>query len=163
MEVSEADVCAYCKEPFSVHDADWPRHRMNPYTEQHMHPMCLMRSVWGSVGHQRGLCSCFGGDVEDPPELTLRQAAMAAFFEHRLTEAALGLTQYCVYFNPLDYPGLYVVREWRILPSNEGGAQPTERVWTAATLEEARGYIPAQCCRMARDEDDEPQIVETWF
>jgi hypothetical protein len=33
----------------------------------------------GSVGHQKGTCSCHGGTEEDPPEMTKRQAAVAAW------------------------------------------------------------------------------------
>lgn len=42
------------------------------------HRECELRMVVGSVGHQLGLCSCFGGTYEDPPELTERQAAKRA-------------------------------------------------------------------------------------
>lgn len=45
------------------------------------HYECLMRMVVGTVGHQRGLCSCFGGTEEDPPGLTRREAAIAALQE----------------------------------------------------------------------------------
>ncbi|MEI6196534.1 MAG: helix-turn-helix domain-containing protein [Verrucomicrobiota bacterium] len=37
-----------------------------------------MRSIAGSVGHQNQRCSCFGGTEDDPPGLTVRQAAQAA-------------------------------------------------------------------------------------
>ena len=42
------------------------------------HYECLMRGAVGSVGHQKRLCSCFGGTEEDPPGMTRRQAAIAA-------------------------------------------------------------------------------------
>lgn len=47
--------------------------------ESFMHHECSMRSVLGSVGHQKKLCSCYGGNQEDPPGLTKRQAAIAAY------------------------------------------------------------------------------------
>lgn len=46
-----------------------------------LHHECRTRSVLGSVGHQRRLCSCFGGAEEDPPGMTRRQAARAAMDE----------------------------------------------------------------------------------
>jgi hypothetical protein len=42
------------------------------------HRECFLRGVFGSVGHQRHRCSCYGGDEEDPPEMTVREAAFAA-------------------------------------------------------------------------------------
>jgi len=42
------------------------------------HYECEMRAVIGSVGHQLGRCSCFGGKEEDPEGMTRRQAAIAA-------------------------------------------------------------------------------------
>jgi hypothetical protein len=42
------------------------------------HRECLLRSVVGSVGHQLGRCSCYGGDEDDPPGMTPREAARAA-------------------------------------------------------------------------------------
>lgn len=44
----------------------------------HFHRDCLLRMVIGSAGHQRGACSCFGGTEEDPPGLSVREAARAA-------------------------------------------------------------------------------------
>lgn len=43
-----------------------------------MHRECVLRSIFGSVGHQERRCSCFGGDYDDPPGMTRRQAAKAA-------------------------------------------------------------------------------------
>lgn len=43
-----------------------------------MHLECFLRSVLGSVGHQKKTCSCYGGNEEDPPGMTLREAAKAA-------------------------------------------------------------------------------------
>jgi len=42
------------------------------------HGECELRMVIGSVGHLEGRCSCYGGDQEDPPELSVRDAARAA-------------------------------------------------------------------------------------
>jgi len=45
--------------------------------------VCLLRQVVGSVAHQQGRCSCYGGDEGDDPALTRREAAAAAvaYFE----------------------------------------------------------------------------------
>jgi hypothetical protein len=42
------------------------------------HRECYLRSIVGSVAHQRRRCSCYGGDGEDDPSLTKREAAHAA-------------------------------------------------------------------------------------
>lgn len=65
--------CIWCEEMFVDGDqglldaGDAPQHRE-----------CFFRSIFGSVGHQKGTCSCFGGSEEDPPDMTRRQAARAA-------------------------------------------------------------------------------------
>lgn len=42
------------------------------------HRECFLRQLVGSVGHLEGKCSCYGGDQEDPPGISLRQAAIQA-------------------------------------------------------------------------------------
>lgn len=42
-----------------------------------MHPECWTRMIVGSLGHIQKKCPCYGGKVEDPPEMTKRQAAGA--------------------------------------------------------------------------------------
>lgn len=66
--------CIWCDEPIAEGDCGYliaprPHHRC-----------CFYRSLLGSLGHQLGECSCFGGDREDPPGLTRKQAAEAAWF-----------------------------------------------------------------------------------
>jgi hypothetical protein len=46
------------------------------------HKNCFLRSLLGSVGHQRKQCSCYGGTLEDPQGLSLREAANAAVREY---------------------------------------------------------------------------------
>lgn len=65
--------CLFCEEPFAQGDAGTISH-----LGQATHHECMMRQVIGSVGHLRELCSCHGGSYEDPPEMTRRQAAIAA-------------------------------------------------------------------------------------
>jgi len=44
------------------------------------HYECHARMVLGGLNHQKRTCKCFGGtDDPDPPEMTKRQAALAAF------------------------------------------------------------------------------------
>lgn len=49
------------------------------------HLECHLRTVLGSAGHIERRCTCFGGEDEDPPGLTKREAAHAAVaaFERR--------------------------------------------------------------------------------
>jgi hypothetical protein len=46
-----------------------------------LHRECYLRQIYGSVGHQRRKCSCFGGIEEDPVDMTVREAARAAVEE----------------------------------------------------------------------------------
>jgi hypothetical protein len=48
-----------------------------------VHMECFIRSVVGSVGHQMQQCHCYGGTVDDPPNMSKREAARAAY---RLSE-----------------------------------------------------------------------------
>ncbi len=43
-----------------------------------LHRECAARSAIGSVGHIERRCSCYGGDVDDPPGMSKREAAAAA-------------------------------------------------------------------------------------
>jgi hypothetical protein len=73
--------CAWCDEPFEEDDEGYliPFLRDEPPpTELGYHVACFLRSIIGSVGHIQRRCHCFGGDEEDPPEMTKRQAAVAA-------------------------------------------------------------------------------------
>lgn len=42
------------------------------------HLECFLRGILGSVGHLQRRCSCYGGQDEDPPNLSKRDAARAA-------------------------------------------------------------------------------------
>lgn len=73
-----------------------------------------------------------------------------------------GLTMYTIYEKPLDYPEYFVVRKWKIVrpdinPISDG------ILGISKTLEGARKLLPADCACLARDESDEPQIVESWL
>jgi ribosomal protein L37E len=64
--------CFHCDEPFEVDDVG----TIND-AGQAMHHACTFR-ILGSAGHHLQLCSCFGGDLEDPEWMTKKQAAVAA-------------------------------------------------------------------------------------
>lgn len=84
MSDEKADVCPWCGE--TVDDAEHSELRGfvdldGKVSERPWHLACSLRSIAGSVGHQRGTCSCFGGTEEDPPGLTKREGARAALME----------------------------------------------------------------------------------
>lgn len=73
-------ICSHCSGPFTRHD-----YGMTSYCALEsglcctaMHRECMFRLVVGSVGHQLELCYCHGGDMEDPPGISLREAARMA-------------------------------------------------------------------------------------
>lgn len=78
--------CTHCDEPIEPGDqgvclpcvtlvGGEPISSVMPY-----HLNCHLRTIFGSVGHQIGVCHCPTGtqEFEDPPGLTLREAANAA-------------------------------------------------------------------------------------
>lgn len=71
------------------------------------------------------------------------------------------LRVWCIYFNPSDFPGLYVVREWHVLRDKE--PMPVNVARTRHTLVQARELIPLGLVALARCPSDDPAIVETWL
>lgn len=70
------------------------------------------------------------------------------------------LIQYVIYDHPADYPGDWVVREWRIRKGRVT-ISPLPPV-LAVSLEDARGAIPAGMVRLPPDPGDDPTIAEIW-
>lgn len=72
--------CPYCEEAIEPIDVI-----ENMPSGEQWHSECLLRSVLGSVAHQRRHCSCFipGSTENDPPGMAKRQAALAAVEEAR--------------------------------------------------------------------------------
>lgn len=67
--------CEYCKEPILNGEKS-----ENIFSGNFLaHRECVIRMVVGSVGHQQGKCSCYGGYDESEEGLTKRQAAKAAY------------------------------------------------------------------------------------
>ena len=66
--------CEWCKEPVL------PGER-NPVGPGDWHAECIFRAVCGSLAHVEHRCGCYvpGSKDTDPPGLTIRQAARAAF------------------------------------------------------------------------------------
>ena len=78
----------------------------------------------------------------------------------RRTMSTEPLRQYTIYNSPADYPDLYVVRRWDIVP---GEARATDDVTTHFTLEDARLSVPRGLFCMTRSPGDDPCIVEVWM
>lgn len=72
-------ICIICSEEIKAHE-------VIPDAEGKAHHECLFRSVAGSVAHQTGKCSCYGGVGEDDPNLTVRENAKASLDYFRLTQ-----------------------------------------------------------------------------
>lgn len=70
--------CGFCQEPIQAGDRGCTISDFS-VGENPFHFECHMRLVIGSLAHQQGRCSCYGGEADDPPGMTLRQAAHAAF------------------------------------------------------------------------------------
>lgn len=80
--------CIHCEELITEDDSGVLMPHVNlgmMVTIGARHRECYLWHIFGSIGHQRRLCSCYGGTLEDPPELTARQAARVAveYFESR--------------------------------------------------------------------------------
>lgn len=61
-----------------------------------------------------------------------------------------------VYYDPLDFPGLYVARKWL-------RDVPTKERYIGDTLEQVRQCIPEGKILLARDPNDDPKIIEIWI
>ena len=68
---------------------------------------------------------------------------------------------YVIYDHPADRPDAFVVVEWFALPSGE--LVRGTRIMLAATIEDARDFIPAHCINFGRTLHDDPTIVEAWI
>jgi hypothetical protein len=64
-------LCGYCGEIITAESR-----RVEP---RWWHVECLVRSVIGSVGHQKRMCHCYGEIDTSEDDLTLREAAVRSF------------------------------------------------------------------------------------
>lgn len=147
--------CKWCDEPILAGEA---AETVYGGTAQ-MHLECVVRSILGSVGHQKQACACYGGTEDDPPGLSTREAAKAAYAHHR--ENTPVLTVFVVYERPADHPDAYVLRAQHIF--RDKSIRPDANPLAVGTLEEVRRAVPEGCVMLARDPRDEPQIYETWI
>ena len=88
---------------------------------------------------------------------------VGAFKEERGSDP---MDQFCIYFNPSDFPGRFVVRRWRIFSNREGRMQiepDKEPEGIVDTIEAARALIPCGLCQIPRAPQDDPSIVEVWI
>lgn len=73
------------------------------------------------------------------------------------------LSMWVIYDHPKDYPGNFVVREWKIGPNY---STPVKAAKVVDTLDEARAAIRElnpDATQLDRREDDDPVITETWL
>jgi hypothetical protein len=72
-----------------------------------------------------------------------------------------GLSMWVVYAHPLDYPDSFVARRWTV---GRGAGAPTDEVIVAETLPKIRlALMRRGLTPIARNAEDERQIVETWL
>lgn len=75
-------ICAHCDEPIAGSKRTIPHYDGTRVEHRPYHPECAARLVIGGFNHIVGRCMCCGGDLPpDPPEMTKRQAAVAAVAE----------------------------------------------------------------------------------
>lgn len=65
--------CLYCSEPIT---SDEP---VQDIRNGSLHKECYIRMVLGSAAHQLRECACYGGEREDPPNVSPRDAARLAY------------------------------------------------------------------------------------
>ena len=84
-------ICLHCEEPIEEGDSGvWLNNDTVPE-----HIECFMRSIIGSVAHQRRQCSCFGGnETEDMPGFSTHQAAIAAYNEYQWQQLRRGQSSF---------------------------------------------------------------------
>lgn len=73
----------------------------------------------------------------------------------------MGVEVYVVYFNPSDYPGLYVVR--RQVAMRGHVVKDAQPAGVSNSLAQVRCSIPNGLTRFPPDPNDDPVILEVWF
>ena len=61
-----------------------------------------------------------------------------------------------VYDSPIDLPGRFVARKWKL-------DRPTNEILQDKTLNGLRAKLPHGLVRLERSPEDDPKIVETWI
>jgi len=73
--------CHYCGETIKIDELSMsmPHYKGKTFTMYEYHCECRNRMQIGGLNHLKGTCKCCGGnDPPDPPEMTKREAAIAA-------------------------------------------------------------------------------------
>lgn len=70
--------------------------------------------------------------------------------------AGMKMPMFVLYRYPSDFPDNIVVRVWDL-------NVPTNIAWLAKTIAEARAAVPAHFTRFARDDSDDPVIIESYI
>lgn len=80
-----SEPCPWCDEAIASADSRRLMSGCPPW-----HTECFVRSMLGSVAHQRRRCGCYipGSTEDDPPGMTKREAARAAVEEARFRNHA---------------------------------------------------------------------------
>ncbi len=68
---------------------------------------------------------------------------------------------YVIYYNPSDFPGLYVVRRQFITAT--GDIFPDGMAFSGPTLESVREKIPEGLYNLGRNKNDDQTIIEIWI
>lgn len=69
------------------------------------------------------------------------------------------LFMYVVYRSPLDHPGKWVTRKWKV---SRGDVSSDLHCKVADTLDEARTFVPDGYVNIGRRAADDPVIYEVW-
>lgn len=77
-------------------------------------------------------------------------------FDYQRIAQGEGIPLICVYRHPSDYPQKYVARLWRM-------RRPMRTIALADTLQAIRQAKPPEMVALARQETDDPCIVEVWI
>lgn len=71
---------------------------------------------------------------------------------------SIGLPIWVVYDHPTDFPESYIARLWDGMTNTA-----TASYLLAPTLDALRARLPPELVQLARHEEDDPAIVETWL
>lgn len=70
------------------------------------------------------------------------------------------LKMYVIYYDALDYPGVFCVRKWEIYHKK---IMANEVLGTALNINDARKLVPPLLFRIDRSENDPKHIIESWI
>ena len=103
--------CAWCEEKFVANESGVVIPHVDDNTVQNLpyHSECSLRFIVGSLGHVLGECQCFGGDMDDPPNMTKRESAKAAIKAFKKLNQQKAIKNATEEFG-IDENKLYVVR-----------------------------------------------------